>query len=121
MRKKDEILSEHEEQVLVVSRCRKFEYGKYLIAIPNGGKRNIVTAQKLKAEGVLPGVSDLFLALPIGQYFGLWLEMKKRKNGKLSKSQKDWIDLMRSVGYAADVAYGADHAMEIINEYLGER
>jgi hypothetical protein len=35
-----------------------------LFAIPNGGKRNAREAGILKAEGVLPGVADLFLMYP---------------------------------------------------------
>ena len=35
-----------------------------IFAIPNGGKRHIGTARKLKAEGVRSGVPDIFLACP---------------------------------------------------------
>ena len=57
---------EHQLQVECVKWFR-FQYPKLanlLFAIPNGGLRNIKVATKLKAEGVLAGVPDLFLAIP---------------------------------------------------------
>jgi len=33
----------------------------WLFAVPNGGQRNIVTAVRLRAEGVRSGVSDIIL------------------------------------------------------------
>ena len=51
-----------------------------LFHIPNGGKRNITTAKRLKAEGVKAGVPDLFLPVSRGGFFGLFIEMKVGKN-----------------------------------------
>lgn len=51
-----------------------------LFAIPNGGARDEVTGGKLKAEGVLAGVWDLFLAIPVGEYGGCWIETKVGDN-----------------------------------------
>ena len=45
------------------------EFKNVLFAIPNGGKRNISTAKRLKSEGVVPGVADLFLAVAIATFF----------------------------------------------------
>lgn len=91
---------------------------KHLIAIPNGGFRNLVEAVKLKREGVKKGVSDLFLAYPSLGYHGLWVEMKKVGKHVVSPEQQDWIDLMRSVRYKAEIAVGCEEAIRIIKEYL---
>ena len=59
-----------------------------LFAVPNGGARSKRTAGKLKAEGVVAGVSDLILLVRRGGYGGLLIEMKREK-GRQSESQKD--------------------------------
>ena len=54
---------------------------RLLLAIPNGGLRNKVTAGKLKAQGVKAGVPDIFLPVARGRYHGLWIEMKEGATG----------------------------------------
>lgn len=49
-----------------------------LFAVPNGGRRDAVTASKLKAEGVIAGVSDLILLKSNRDYGALLIEMKKK-------------------------------------------
>ncbi len=56
--------------------------GFFVFAIPNGGARNVVTATRLRAEGVMAGVPDLFVV----DYGGFFLEVKTA-TGKLSKEQ----------------------------------
>ena len=64
-----------------------------IFAIPNGGARHPAVAYKLKAEGVLRGVPDLYIP-----EWKLWIEMKRIKGGVLSDDQKDWIEYLESVG-----------------------
>ena len=88
------------------------------MAIPNGGARHIAVARKLKAEGVKPGASDLFLALPVPHGpAGLWIEMKA-PDGVVSPNQKDFIELMQWAGYRAIVCWSADEAITEITNYL---
>ena len=90
----------------------------YLFAIPNGGTRNIKEAVNMKAQGVRKGVSDLFLAYPVGHLSGLWIELKKDTKCSLSKEQVVWIERMKLIGYAAEVAYGFKDTVQIIRIYL---
>ena len=106
-----------------VARFRGILVADYLIAIPNGGKRNVKEAGRLKAQGVKAGVSDLFLALPANGFCGLWVELKAprtatSKAGKPSQAQLDWLDRMAQVGYAAQLCYGWEAAKQTIQEYL---
>lgn len=92
---------------------------KHLIHIPNEIKCNKAYGAKRKRLGVKAGVSDFFLAYPLynSQKGGLWLELK-RKGGKLTKGQTEWILLMRQSGYVADVCFGFEDAQSFIERYL---
>ena len=112
-------MTEHTEQVALIQwyRMQYPKHSKYLWAIPNGSHRHIVTAVKLKAEGVMPGVSDIFLMIPKGGWHGLFIEMKV-KGGKLSDSQKEFMGMAILMGYQAVVCFGFDEAKDAITEYL---
>ena len=88
-----------------------------LFAVPNGGDRNKVVAGKLKAEGVLPGVSDLILLKRSSDYGGLLIEMKTRK-GVQADSQKEWQEKISKDGYKYVVCRSLDDFMREVNEYL---
>lgn len=80
---------EHKTQVACVRwfRLQYPQLASVLFAVPNGGRRDAVTGAKLKAEGALAGVADIFLDVDRGEYHGLRIEMKT-KTGRLSDSQK---------------------------------
>ena len=91
-----------------------------LFHIPNGGWRAPATAAKLKAQGVKPGVPDLFLPVARGGFHGLWIEMKRRSGGKVSPNQRDWIMELTYQHYRAEVCQGAEEACDLIYKYLTE-
>jgi hypothetical protein len=110
---------EHIEQSMLVKWFR-FQYPqiyKCLWAIPNGGLRKITTAIRLKQEGALAGVSDLFLMIPKGEFHGMFIEMKA-PGGKLQPNQKEFQLLAKSMGYEAVTCYGYEEAKESIKKYL---
>ena len=112
-------ISEHQEQVMLINWFR-LAFPKYIIfAIPNGGSRHIVTAVNLKAEGVLAGVSDLFLMVAKGEWHGMFIEMKA-KTGSVSDKQKDFMAAANAMNYKTAVCYGFDDAKEAITKYLQE-
>lgn len=87
-------------------------------ASANGGKRNLLTAIKLKRMGLSAGFPDIFIPLPSDKYHGLFLEMKRIEGGKVSDSQQEWLNFLNNNGYYAQVAYGFDEAKEIVIYYL---
>ena len=87
-------------------------------AIPNGGSRHPIEARHLKEQGVKPGVPDVFLPAPKGNYHGLWIEMKRRKGGRVSDAQKGFIQTMNRLGYRATVCKGWEEARDTILDYL---
>ena len=90
---------------------------RLLLAIPNGGLRNKITAAKLKAQGVKAGVPDLFLPVARGRYHGLWIEMKK-EGGKLSEAQNIWARWLFDEGYGHFIAFSWEQAAAILENYL---
>lgn len=90
---------------------------KWLMHIPNGGKRNKAEAGRLKAQGVKAGVSDIFLPVPVGKYAGLWLELKAGNN-KPTDKQLEFLDDMNAAGYLATWKTGAEASCNTILNYL---
>ena len=87
-----------------------------LVAVPNGGARDVVTGAKLKAEGVVAGVADLVLFVKRGQYGALCIEMKTR-TGRQSESQKQWQRAIEG-DYCYMVCRSFDEFRNIIDKYL---
>jgi hypothetical protein len=80
-------------------------------AIPNGEKRHIRVAQRLKNEGVRRGTPDLCFLLPGGRVG--WLEMKT-KGGALSPDQKVFRDKATELGHAWAMAKTIDEALAFL-------
>ena len=96
----------------------KYPELRWIMAIPNGGARNIVVAAKLKAEGVKKGVPDLMLPTRRGGYAGCWIEMKRRKGGRMEPEQIEWRDYLLGAGYWHMVCKGWEEAKDALEEYL---
>lgn len=103
----------------------------WAFAIPNGGKRDKATAGKLKAEGVKPGVPDVFLPAPIvgsptrNPTAGLFIELKrsanktaKRSKGRTSDKQDDWHDYLVGQWYTVVVCMNWREAADAVTFYL---
>lgn len=109
------VISEHLEQAHLVMWFRRTYPDTLIFAIPNGGMRSKSQAMKLKVEGVVPGIPDLFVP-----EWKLWIEMKKIKNGVVSKEQQAMIKYLQSVGYDVIVGLGAEDAKAQILEKRNE-
>jgi hypothetical protein len=109
---------------------------EYSYHVPNGtqlGGARVRRAQymaSLKSQGLKPGVSDLVIAYPVGQYHGAYIELKRLRESykgpaalaaSVSKEQQAWLLLMASVGYWASVAYGASEFKEQVRAYLQKK
>lgn len=95
----------------------KYPELKLLYHIPNGGKRDKLTAINLKRQGVKAGVPDICLPVARGGYFGLYIELKVGSN-KPTKLQNEWLCNLNKQGYLAVVCYGWQQAAEILAAYL---
>ena len=89
-----------------------------LFAVPNGGRRDAITAAKLKAEGVIAGVSDLILLKSNHDYGALLIEMKTLK-GRQRDSQKQWQNLVcADREYKYVVCHSFDDFKREVDDYL---
>lgn len=112
--------SEHTLQTACVNYFR-YNYPALLIfAIPNGGKRNHIVAAKLKEEGVMAGVPDLFIPVINNGYGGLFIEIKAGKN-KPTKKQVFVMQQLTGAGYKCAVCYSFEEFKKILNGYLIEK
>ena len=116
------IAKEHDEQVALMTWCelsrQKWPMLQNIFSVPNGSLRHPAVAAQLKAEGVKPGVPDLFLAYPSDGYNGLFIEMKRRVGGRLSDAQKEWRERLSMAGFCVRVCPGWEVAAAAIVEYL---
>lgn len=118
----DQKLSEDMEQLLVV---------KYLLTTdlvfhhsPNGGKRFITTAKRLKALGCSPGFPDIviFTKPKKSEYkdkAGLAIELKKVGSARPTVHQKKWLNDLAKNGWISAVCHGHKAAIELIQEVYG--
>lgn len=96
----------------------RYQYPDLIIyAIPNGGKRNAVTGAILKAEGVLAGVADLFVAKATPHSHGLYIEMKTDK-GRQADSQRAFERAVSLEGYQYSVCRSFEDFRAVIKTYL---
>ena len=112
----DIIPTEHEEQRIFVQWFRRKYSPVRIFAIPNGGFRSRATAGRLKAEGVMRGIPDLFVP-----EWNLWIEMKRKKGGRLSPDQVNWTQYLEEIGNTVFVAYGAQNAMELVDDFVDKK
>ena len=92
-----------------------------LHSIPNGGARSAATGARLKAEGAVAGIPDLFLACARSGRHGLYIELKRRTGGRVSQSQRDLFPLLEAQGYGVAVCRGWREAADAVEVYLAGR
>lgn len=103
------------------------QYNGLLFHVPNGGRRNLKEATRLKAEGVVAGVADLILLVPkylhlhdeyeTETFHALCIEMKTEK-GRQSAEQILWQYKVERYGYKYAVCRSLDEFIDTINNYL---
>lgn len=111
-------MTEAQEQEALIQRAQYHPITRDLLyAIPNDGKRSIITGAKFKRRGLRPGMPDICLPYPSNVYHALYIELKT-KTGKPTPAQLDCIAKLNRAGNLAVIAYGWEHAWQIITDYL---
>lgn len=123
--------------------CNPIVELKWLHAIKNQGHGDAIRGARSAAEGVRPGVFDVFLPVAshnsgyirgpnvpldqqagLGKFHGLYVELKtvdrrNHKDGGASQVQLDFQADIRAAGYEAWVCHGWEEARVTILRYLG--
>lgn len=128
-------MSEHSDQaafidyVISVYKARADFSPRLFFAVPNGamlgGRVPALQMEKLKREGVQPGVADLLYLQPRGKWAYLAIEMKtaerkSEKRGGLTDAQREWLLAAGQCGARAVVCWGLDDAIETFDDYMRE-
>ena len=107
---------EHDEQVAF---CEYLDFVHVTyFAVPNGSNKSMTARKKFKAEGLKAGVPDMVLLFEGGK--AVFIEMKRKKGGTVSKDQKLWLERLRVLGFDAYVCRGCAEAIEVAKKYLKE-
>lgn len=107
--------TEHSEQANFVTWFRWNFPDVLIFAIPNAAIRGPMESAKLKAEGMTPGIPDLFIP-----EWMVWIEMK-RHGGMLSDPQRKIGAYLSAHGYETFVCFGAQDAKDTVLEFLRKR
>lgn len=110
------------EQQTVIEWCEvmsgQFPELKTIYHIPNEGKRSRIGGGALRASGLKAGVPDLCLPVSRGGWNALYIEMKKDRTCKCTQEQINFQKLLSRYGNLCYTAYGANDAINAINNYL---
>lgn len=92
--------------------------------VPNGGQRNAIVGAKLKAQGVKRGCPDVLVFTPPPGKFGITgaaIELKRSSGTKsdVTPEQRTWLEGLRKTGWSTRVCFGADEAIDYIEELYG--
>lgn len=88
-----------------------------IFAIPNGGNRDAITGARLKAEGVLAGVPDLFIMKASCGCHGLFIELKV-EGGRVQVSQLKFAEAASRAGYGVNVIRSFDEFVGVVDTYM---
>jgi len=91
--------------------------GLFWMHVPNEGRRKASTGARLKAMGMLPGVSDfiIFDAPPLHPCAkGVALELKRTKGGTVSDAQQEFLDRLNRKGWLTHIAHGANESLDYL-------
>lgn len=112
----EKMLSEDQEQTLLATWLAK--QGIKFYAIPNGGSRAMFEALKFKRTGVKAGVPDICIPIMSGGHGALYIELKRKKGGRVSEAQQEWLAYLSEAGYYCSVCHGFEAARDVVLYYL---
>ena len=88
--------------------------------VPNEGKHKVQYYAKQTRMGVKSGVPDILIfnsckesnSKHFNAYKGIAIELKRKKGGRVSKEQKEWLNKLDNRGWLTRVCKGADEAID---------
>lgn len=95
---------------------------RYLLiyAVPNGGKRSVITGARMKREGCRRGVPDICVDYAAHGYHGLRIEVKVPGKSP-SPEQREWKRRLEGAGYCHGYCYSVDDILNLIGGYFARQ
>jgi len=124
---KPKLMTESQLQSICVRWFRVQYQNIVIFAIPNAAKRSFRLAAKMKAEGMVSGIPDLFIAKAILRcnygkcgkiYHGLFIELKRSKSEKPTDNQVYYLQKLKEAGYQTAVCHSFEEFQQTVNDYL---
>jgi len=100
---------ESAEQIALIKWLRR--NGHFVFHIPNHKEMR-------KDQGALPGIPDLQIVLESGRV--LWVEMKRRKGGRVDPAQKVVHAKLKELGHDVIIGLGAKDAREQVLRFIDD-
>ena len=97
---------------------KKYPELKILFGSLMGNKMSFGQLNKASKAGMRKGKPDINLPVPRSGYCGLWIELKRKKGGKVTLEQDEMLRLLASYNNAVFVCKGAVAAIRVIEDYL---
>ena len=103
------------------AKCFQWAYNAFpqirglLFSVPNGGTRNIIEAQQLKATGLTPGIPDMILL-----YNGCYGIEFKTEYGIVSPSQKKIHEIWRDNNIPVFIIKSENEFQNLINHIINK-
>lgn len=97
---------------------------KHVVKIRNEGAYKGGGLYVAIKAGLHIGASDFILAYPLGNFHGAWIEVKPdgykvtKSNKEHHDNQMEFIELMRSVGFFAEMIIGVDQGIDALKRYF---
>lgn len=98
----------------------KYPILKWMMHVPNGGKRSPGEAGKMKALGVNKGFPDLSIPLSNGKWKGFGAELKS-PTGRLTDDQNEWAVRLDEDGWLVCICRTLDSFLDALTAYLESR
>jgi len=96
----------------------RFPCLRLLYASQAGARVSWKQAKSLKRQGMKRGLPDLHLPVARNGVHGLWIELKRRKGGRVSLEQLWWHQQLRRECHAVHVCKGATEAIDVLFHYV---
>lgn len=115
-------LLENPEDILQAACFTLFAYkypriNRLLFSIPNGGRRSMTTAKRMKATGQKRGTADAQLAMARGGVHGLFIEFKQP--GRYPEpEQREFKKAVEQEGFAYVVCRTTEEFEALIDGYI---
>jgi len=95
-----------------------------IFAIPNAAKRSFQLAARMRKEGMVSGIPDLFIAkariykVSLAFDCGLFIEMKRDKSERPTFNQTYYLAKLKEAGYQTAVCHSFEEFQQTVNDYL---